>query len=420
MYFNIIFLLMLLMMTASPCYSRTNENISLGEFLFYDTSNSQISKAIIRSIAIDDSGKVWVGSLGGGLIVFDGNTWKVFTMDNSGLPSNTINAIAFDHKNTLWIGTNGGLVKYDGTTWTVFTPQNSIMKMFYVSTIAVDPNDNIWFGNGNSENGGLMLLCGNEWKLFTPENSILPCRIIKDILIDSNNTVWVAIWPFLGNGGLARIDGDSWKIYDNSNSIMPHYSMDELCLDNEGNIWAGQFAGFWESDTLEGALMTITPDGNTWTLNNPSQTGKATKRITAIACDKRGYMWVATSVDLNIDYAVSIYNKKQWLSFAFGKDDTSRPYFVPSIAVDKNNNIWFATDDGLAMLKQDTSAIDAFFSQSGTKHEFKQHIRQQKRKIVRFDLLGRKSLRSVNIAKKFNGMFIESDNVRTKKVLIVK
>ncbi len=401
-------------------FTHASEPIGLGELVLYDTSNSKINKNMIYAIEKDDSGKIWVGSWGGGLGIFDGIEWKVFTTINSGLPGDTIYKIVFDHENTAWIGTNKGLVKYDGLAWTVYTPNNTPMEVFPVLAIAIDQQNNVWFSNGNVVQGGLMFFNRKEWKLFTTENSLLPCRGINDIIVDSDNAVWVGTVQFQGKGGLVRIEGDSWTRYDNSNTIMPHNSLEVLGLDKDGKIWAGQYAPFYSSDTLDGALMTITHDGKTWTTNNPSQTGKATKRIRAIACDKRGYMWVSTSVDLSIDYAVSIFNKKQWITFALSKNDTSRPYYISNIEVDKNNNIWFVTDDGLAMLKQDTSAIDALLAQSSAKREFKLIPQKNQKDMIFHDLLGRKRSNAGEKAAKTTGVLIGSDNLRAKKVLIVK
>jgi ligand-binding sensor domain-containing protein len=285
-------------------YLYAGKNIGIGELTIYDTSTSLISKTWINAINVDDSGKVWAGSWKGGLGIFDGISWKTFSTQNSGLPSNCIYKIAFDHNNTAWIGTDSGLVKYDGKTWTVYTPKNSPMKLFGTRAIAIDKNNNVWFGNGNNNEGGLMYYSGDEWKLYTPDNSKLPIGIINDILIDSNNTIWVGT-----NAGLTRIKGDSWTIYDRSNSILPYSWVNELCIDSEGKIWIGQPA-FYSSDLFAGALLIISSDGNTWSFNNPSQTGKASKKANAIACDKRGYMWVSTDADTS-DYAVSIFNKKR-------------------------------------------------------------------------------------------------------------
>ena len=171
---------------------------------------------------------------------------------------------------------------------------------------------------------------------------------------------------------------------------MSYNSVEELALDSGGNVWVGQNGMFYMTDTLDGALLSVSADGKEWIINNPSQSGKSSNSITAIACDKRGYLWVTASADNNRDYSFSIYNKKQWMTFAVVEDDTSRPYYMPDIAVDNSNNIWFATDHGVLMLKQDSSAIDAMFS-SGAKASKVRQIPHKNQTIKRqFDLLGRK------------------------------
>jgi ligand-binding sensor domain-containing protein len=411
--------IIILGISAIANYIHAGENIGLCELVFYDTVNSQIPRSWIYTINTDDSGRVWAGSYGGGLGIFNGNTWKVFTTDNSDLPSNKIFKIAFNHKNVAWIGTDSGLIKYDGTTWTVYTPQNSPLKGLNIRAIAFDRNDNIWSNDGGNGANVLMFLPENEGKSFTLGNPGYTICTISDILVDSNNTTWVGMVPC----GLARIEGDSWKLFDKLNSIMQYNWVDKLELDSQGIIWVGQSLSF-SSDINAGGLLSVTHDANNWSLNSPSQTGNASNNVKAIACDKRGFIWVSTDFggikDSIIDHhSISIFNKRHWLSFALGKDFFSKIADIQEISVDKNNNIWFATDSGIAMLKQDTSAIDALFANTSIKQEFKP-IRQQKREMAFYDLLGRKCLKPVDIFKKTNGIILGFDNFRVKKIAVVK
>ena len=53
--------------------------------------------------------------------------WVVYNTSNSGLPSDTVNAIAIDGNGNKWIGTyDRGLAKFDGTNWTVYDTSNSV------------------------------------------------------------------------------------------------------------------------------------------------------------------------------------------------------------------------------------------------------------------------------------------------------
>jgi len=109
--------------------------IESDKYSIYKRDNSGLSYDYISCLEIDKKGDLWIGT-GYGISVFDGDNWKTFTNRNSPLPSNYIYSISFEDNNTAWIATNsdgtaqqyeplGGLVKYDGESWEVFTHENS-------------------------------------------------------------------------------------------------------------------------------------------------------------------------------------------------------------------------------------------------------------------------------------------------------
>lgn len=75
---------------------------------FYQTGNT------VRSIHEDRNGNLWVGTEGGGLLLFDTLTGKFtrFT-DADGLPGNIILRMLEDDKGYLWISTFNGLARFD-------------------------------------------------------------------------------------------------------------------------------------------------------------------------------------------------------------------------------------------------------------------------------------------------------------------
>lgn len=72
--------------------------------------NTAYNPNYIVAITVDYEGIVWVGTWGGGLSRFDGESWTTLIMDD-GLPSNHIFSLFEDSKNNLWIGTSHGLVR---------------------------------------------------------------------------------------------------------------------------------------------------------------------------------------------------------------------------------------------------------------------------------------------------------------------
>ena len=68
-----------------------------------------------------DKNKFWIGSRGGGLILWDRikGLQRIFTTDD-GLPNNTVYCIVADKKKNLWCSTNKGIFRFDPVTHQVF------------------------------------------------------------------------------------------------------------------------------------------------------------------------------------------------------------------------------------------------------------------------------------------------------------
>lgn len=338
-----------------------------GEWILYDTSNSQLPENFLTSAAVDSSGRIWSGSWSKGVAMFDGLEWRVDNTGNSSIPNDTIQDIAVDRQNNIWIGTNNGIAGFNGTIWQAYTQDNAPFPVRYSSAIACDANNIVWFASGNVDTGGLMRFDGINWYLYTSTNSLLPCKAINTIAVDKNNTVWVGTTQFQGNGGLVSIQGDTWSVYDKSNSVMPYNCVDVLCADTRGNIWVGMNVPFYNTDTLDGALTKTDITGNNWTMYNPSESGNSSNRITSIVIDTNGYIWAATSIDMAedslyyifYDYAISVCNGEKWIALTEIDTLLRRTYCSDGVA-DKQNNVWFATDRGL--LKITPNNLESLFN----------------------------------------------------------
>jgi ligand-binding sensor domain-containing protein len=109
-----------------------------------------ISRAInpnyISSSLFDREGRLWVGTMGGGLARFDGKRWTSYTT-KEGLSGDVVYAMTLDKKrNVLWIGTNEGVTRYDFHTFTNFHKDDGLFAGA-VYAVAVDPAGDKWFGS---------------------------------------------------------------------------------------------------------------------------------------------------------------------------------------------------------------------------------------------------------------------------------
>ena len=98
----------------------------------------------VFSLVIDDSDRVWAGTWGGGVGVFDGARWHNFTTSD-GLAGNIVYSIAIGADGVYWFGTNHGLSRYDGRTWITYDRHAGLLDD-NVYAIATAVNGEIWVG----------------------------------------------------------------------------------------------------------------------------------------------------------------------------------------------------------------------------------------------------------------------------------
>lgn len=84
---------------------------------FQKDSTEGISGNSFIGHLVDSRGKIWFGSRGGGLILYDPviRKFKSYTMDD-GLPNNIIYGILEDDHNNLWLSSNKGITKFNYIT----------------------------------------------------------------------------------------------------------------------------------------------------------------------------------------------------------------------------------------------------------------------------------------------------------------
>lgn len=173
-----------------------------GQWQSYDLTNVLTEPFYERyaKMAIDKNDTKWIPSYrANGLIAFNENLNNKFVLvkEEGNLPTLTVNCVAIDNRNLLWIGTfrgirtlsidkflnetelntNSIIIEEDGLAQELFYQQNVI-------DIAVDGANNKWVSIGNA---GVFLISPNGQETlyrFTKANSPLPSNDVLDIEID--------------------------------------------------------------------------------------------------------------------------------------------------------------------------------------------------------------------------------------------
>ena len=108
----------------------------------------------------DKQGNLWFGGhddpgylgIQGGLIKYDGKTWTRYTVTNSALPDNDVTTIAVDTTGKIWVGTShGGILTISDNNWQTFNRNNSPLDNNAILRIKVNPvNNDVWIINYGS------------------------------------------------------------------------------------------------------------------------------------------------------------------------------------------------------------------------------------------------------------------------------
>ncbi len=204
------------------------------------TTKDGLVHDVIGAILQDSNGNVWIGT-GEGVSFYDGKSFKNYTKED-GLADGDINGIIEDKDGKIWIAARGEACYFDGTT---FTKLNTPLDRSFVNarSIILDSRGNIWMGG----NDGLWRYDGKKYVDFqTP--------FIGNLYEDSKGTIWVT----------QSVPGDIYRMslqrYDMHNLYAPRPESTMVVEgdgqvfgvieDSEGNIWFGHERGICKYDGL--------------------------------------------------------------------------------------------------------------------------------------------------------------------------
>lgn len=192
------------------------------------------------------TGKIWIGTYDGGLMVYDPAASKVDTYKQENtqwIPGNRIYAITEDKKNQMWIGTQNGFGMYSPSGGT-FARFDNIkagelnINEITVNSIIEDKNGVMWIATRTS---GIIRVEGEGGnasqyaiKTYTPENGGLNAINAMNLLIDSKNRMWVGTQ----GGGLSLYDPlKDIFIPKHAEWELPGDDIYSILSDSKGNLW---------------------------------------------------------------------------------------------------------------------------------------------------------------------------------------
>lgn len=293
------------------------------------------------SIDIDNNGVVWAGARllsadHNGLFKFENGAWTRFQFDNN------IQDFAIGPNNNIWIG----VLKYadvlNGFTFTkhqlpanLTVPNYNSISFFNVT---VDINNNVWLtqhSNGSfNENENLFKFDGSNWTVYNKANSNFTIVNARSIVSDSKGNIWFSNVDSTNERVLVKYDGQNFKTITTQPAESPGFLWHTIFVDKNDHIWfANKFKYLVEYDGQK--FSYFVPQNN-----SNFQTGD----LWSVAVDGYGYKWIAADYGI---YRIIGNTWTEWKYSDFGLPTQYPTTLGMDITVDRNNNIWIATNVGV-------------------------------------------------------------------------
>ncbi|MFN8346631.1 MAG: two-component regulator propeller domain-containing protein [Spirosomataceae bacterium] len=286
-------------------------------------------------IVQDTSGFIWVGTLAG-LTRYDGVRCKVYYHDRQdphSLSDIIVRSVFLSKNGALWVGTQHGFNRFDFTTqrferfhFTKFSKRSD-----YIRCIEEDAQGNLWLGSAN----GLIRFDPKTkqselLKLPTDASSRALVYSIRTLLTDGT-ILWIGT-----DMGLYRynLKSKSFQVFCKSDELgcIPDNSVSALVKHPKtGELLVGNRNGMFSSLNLDSEYFSRI-DINV----------RESSEITCLFFDKSGKLWVSTRGD-----GVFCYNetKKQFINYQsdIGNPNSLSSTYVKNIFQDRSGVLWFTT-----------------------------------------------------------------------------
>ncbi len=260
------------------------------------TTTAQNSGAIIQ----DRDGFLWIGTIGQGLIRFDGYDQKIYKAGGENpFPDSGIYALYEDRDGLIWIQTaSSGLVRYDKGTdsFTRFTndPNNpkSISSdkgtSYATGTIAEGDNGLLWIGTQDGLNA-LDRRTGTFTRyLHDPADPMsLAGNDVHAVMVDHAGNVWIGT------------NGSGLDVRAKATGVFTHFRHDPqepgslasnvvytLLEDRDGVVWVGTDKGLLKFSATDGTFTRYAHDPA-----NPNSL--TSNRVMSLTQDANGTIWIS-------------------------------------------------------------------------------------------------------------------------------
>lgn len=236
----------------------------------------------VWAITSDPEGGLWLGTYGGGLYRFDGESGLVHyparPEDPDALPAGIVLDLAWSHDGSLWVATTAGAARFDGSRFERLEPER--LSGPFVYSLLPERDGSLWLGT----NGGLDQLDARGVVQAMPWGRRAELGAVHSIVRDRGDGYW-----FGTQSGLFRVSRqlslDRRKL--RPAQITAGVSM-SLLEDHEGGLWVAS----------QGGLRHFPPGWKRFAVldrGEPDSGLGSGRMVRGAAEDAQGRLWLAAS-----------------------------------------------------------------------------------------------------------------------------
>ena len=316
------------------------------------TSSAITGDNFVLELYKDQNGKLWIGTIGGGLKMLDTETGKIIHFkhnpDNQfSISSDIVSAICEDTNGNLWIGTghmslrNGnGLNKFDPVTKKFSHykhkpgDSNSLASNNVVSLL-IDSENVLWIGTlGNYLNSiPLSELLNNPNPRFTHYTNFDRANI-NSVYEDRSGNIWIALFGRKVYRYNRQQNPFIWYHYVEGKKHTLWCSASMVQTDKSGNIWFGG-----------GGLDCYNPMTRQYThyYHDPDNPfSLSSNQTTSICEDHYGYYWIGTA-----DKGLNRFDPKKGI-FEHFQEDPENPFglgsdIINEVLTSQTGDLWITS-----------------------------------------------------------------------------
>ncbi|MEH6408708.1 MAG: two-component regulator propeller domain-containing protein, partial [Leeuwenhoekiella sp.] len=332
------------------------------EIKVYSKQNSTISSNDISDLLFDDSGKLWISTLGGGLDLYDPvkNDFKIYkseVTDEKSISSNQVNTIFQDSKQDIWLGTEMGICKYDAKSdsFIRYVPNSDLKNSNHnsVNSIYEDKDGNLWIGTFGS---GLFIFNKKkeDFTFVEPEKGFFSAYIYDISYLDADNIL-------IGTGG------DGLLVLNRKTLKFSNFFKDFLHVDPDvsivRSIMNGSDGTIWIGTDGKGLFKivdaTSTPQLYNYRYNSQLRSSLSGNAIYEIMEDDLANIWIGTAWN-----GINIVNQKSQYEFLYSDIKGQNPF--PVLSLYKSQDMLFMGLDG--------NGLTVYNTHDKTTHYFNKEI----------------------------------------------